>query len=183
MPIAASLPSNLYTATGAQKMLSALEDDKKEADTDAADASERIPGSVNVSVFIAMPSPPKQDGEELPELMIGTAAVPIFSRPTTAHADAPTTPAAPNGEYFGEQQDATPPATANKQFSHPTRAELLALYKLAREVKGAKANKRQEAATNAAATAGTTSTEEDAAGGENTAVHPSSNVATTHANA
>lgn len=163
MPIAASLPGNVYTATGAQKYLASLDDQgkaKKAAEDDKQDPHERIPGSVNVSVFIAMPSPPKQDGEELPELMIGTAAVPIFSRPSAntpnpeAQSSTSKNTPTPAGEYFGAQRDSSSPfspsSTSMNSFSHPRRMELLNLYKVAREVKTAKAAKREDAAAAAA---------------------------------
>lgn len=177
MPIAASLPSNLYSTTGAQKHLDASSSsNEKNAETAAAadqDPTERIPGSVNVSVFIAMPSPPKQDGEELPELMIGTAAVPIFSRPAASQAEGAVSALSPAGdEYFGSQRDAqgdpTASSTSNK-FSHPTRAELLALYKAARDVKAAKVTKREEAAAAAKEAAAAASKAQEEAGGSGNA--------------
>ncbi|CAO1627451.1 unnamed protein product [Sympodiomycopsis kandeliae] len=149
MPIAASLPSSLYTVTGASSWIKEVEnnkDNKKSNETDQSisqqDLQERIPGSVNVSVFISMPSPPKSDGEELPELMIGTAAIPIYSKPIHNN----NTATSEKEDYFNPSTTTSNSASANK-FYHPTREELLNLYKVARQVKSAKAVKRQTGTT------------------------------------
>lgn len=132
MPVAASLPTALYNTTGAASLRKDDEKDKeKNKDKEAAaalDGDARISGSVNVSVLIAMPSPPK-DGEELPELMLGTAAVPIYTRTSRTPAATGASSAA-GTSYFHPSHANTAPAT-----SHPTRAQLLSLYKAAQDAK------------------------------------------------
>lgn len=133
MPVAASLPTALYSTTGAASLRKDDEKDKeKNKDKEAAaalDGDARISGSVNVSVLIAMPSPPKGDGEELPELMLGTAAVPIYTRTSRTPAAAAASSAA-GTSYFHPSHANNAPAT-----SHPTRAQLLSLYKAAQDAK------------------------------------------------
>jgi hypothetical protein len=116
--------------------------------TTAADASgdeagrmdEKVSGSVNVSVLIAMPSPPKDDGEELPELMLGTAAVPIYSRLKQQQqaGQQASRPGSSSGASTAGYFDA--PAVLAPTTDHPTRADLLALFQAAR------ANKNQDGA-------------------------------------
>ncbi|CAO1624123.1 unnamed protein product [Jaminaea pallidilutea] len=111
------------------------------------DLDETLPGSVNVSVLIAMPSAPKGDGEELPELMLGTAAVPIYVR---APAKAPDAVSNQDGVvggnsapgYFNtphhasqQQQASVAKNSSNGLRCHPTRAQLLSLFEAAKEAK------------------------------------------------
>lgn len=195
VPIAASLPTSLFVTTGAAEALekekaedqspvnaaSPARDAGKTKDSDETtitrdgaegaekeDAEEeRIPGSVNVSVLIAMPSPPKNDGEELPELMIGTAAVPIYTRvnrPSTAtqpalgkkkvlenyelddvssSVDQPiggfsrgsaASASSPSG-YFSSKDQETSATSSAVSTAHPTKTQLIALFRAAQAAK------------------------------------------------
>ncbi|PWN28229.1 hypothetical protein BDZ90DRAFT_279349 [Jaminaea rosea] len=127
--------------------------------------TDTMPGSVNVSVLIAMPSAPKGDGEELPELMLGTAAVPIYSTsPSTAAKDKRSMTSSSNASssmydaqvremgYFSQAagssssssrpNTATATAAATATRTHPTRAQLISLFEQAREAKERARKKR-----------------------------------------
>lgn len=176
VPMAASLPTSLYVSTGAASGTSlpsptaataaaesgpiSKSSKKKKHNSNAAksgteeasagertDFDETLPGSVNVSVLIAMPSAPKGDGEELPELMLGTAAVPIYVR---APAKAPDAVSNQDGVvggnsapgYFNtphhasqQQQASVAKNSHNGLRCHPTRAQLLSLFEAAKEAK------------------------------------------------
>ncbi|CAO1630496.1 unnamed protein product [Parajaminaea phylloscopi] len=200
MPLAASLPVSLYLETGAaadgdskgtaatgrdtagQGDSSAVagtnggaakdgakeEEDKQKKNNDK-DPQEPMPGSVNVSVLIAMPSPPKNK-DALPELMLGTAAVPILVSPPRFEdvgpaASSSRAAATPTGSTLTEwSKDGrsevgyfpppAPPMSAQRS-QPPTRAQLLALIDVARRAKeqqraasGVSSDATQQAAEN-----------------------------------
>lgn len=186
MPVSASLPVSLYMDVGTDA--SAVNDKEKSTsrrnggrssisnnntkaqassggieseggETTVDNPEERIAGSVNISVLVAMPSPPKSK-DALPELMLGTAAVPIFTRQQQQQTDESTpmnkglTNAYAGSSAFqgGSAPGYFPPPTPQAPLP-PTRAQLLALILAARQAKemqqerAAKADTEQDPVT------------------------------------
>lgn len=170
MPVAASLPVSLYmqlgaadgafndkaktesrthsTPSNANNPASAAvptvganeHDNDGDENEEKKDLDEVMPGSVNISVLIAMPEPPKRK-DALPELMLGTAAVPIYSSQrhddTTMSSSLRTSTTATVSAGVARMTDVRyfPPTTVSAQATAPTRAQLLALVAAARQAK------------------------------------------------